>query len=407
MTAFRYKAVGADGRRVDGVMDAPDAASVLKQLRTTGHLPISAEPKTRAWRLTGLGTQFRGWRDKPRRADVTDVTRELATLLNAGIPLDSSLRVLERHAQQPKLKRVLGTVHASVQGGRRLSLALSEHDRLFDPLYVNLVKAGEASGSLAQALDRLAEHRERADSFRSNVVAALTYPAALASVAVISLFVLVAFVIPRFIPLFDDAGAPLPLLTQITFHIAGFLQHWWWAILGLTAFGIGVARLRLEQGDNRRKLDRWILTAPLAGELVQGLETVRFARTLETLLRNGLPLLLALKLTQGVQRNRQFVAAIETAVGIVRSGGRLASALAAERAFPSLALELLTIGEESGQLESMLAKTAETFETRVDQKLKRLLTLLEPALILGLGGVIALVIVSILMAMLGLNELVV
>ena len=256
-------------------------------------------------------------------------------------------------------------------------------------------------------LERLAEHRERADAFRTSVVSALTYPIALAAVALLSLFVLVTFVVPRFIPLFADAGAPLPVLTQAVFGLAGVLQGWWWALVALAAVGALGAKRWLAKSDNRQKLDRWLLTAPIVGELVQGTEAVRFARTLETLLRNGLPLLAALKLTQGVQRNRRVAAAIESAIGAVRSGGRLSPALAAAQALPSLTLELMTIGEESGQLESMLGKAAETLEMRVEQKLKRLLTLLEPVLILGLGAVIAVVIVSILMAMLGLNELVV
>jgi general secretion pathway protein F len=406
MTTFRYKAVGADGRRVDGEMDATDAASVILQLRTSGHLPISAEPKRQGLQFDGIGGRIGAWRSRVRPADITAATRELATLLNAGIPLDTSLRMLERHAHQPKLKAALASINDSVQAGRRFSTALAAHDELFDSLYINLIKSGEASGSLADVLERLADHRERADAFRASVVSALTYPVALAAVAAVSLLVLVAFVIPRFIPLFEDADAPLPLLTQAVFGIAGFLQSWWWALVALAALGASAGKRWLGRAENRVKLDRWLLTAPIAGELVQGTETVRFARTLETLLRNGLPLLAALKLTEGVQRNRRVSAALETAMNAVRSGGRLAPALAAEQALPNLAVELITIGEESGQLESMLGKTAETFETRVEQKLKRLLTLLEPALILGLGAVIALVIVSILMAMLGLNELV-
>lgn len=406
MATFRYKAVGADGRRIDGEMDAPDSASVIGQLRAAGHLPISAEPKGQALLFSGVGPSVREWRARVRPADITAVTRELATLLSAGIPLDASLRVLERHGRQPKLKTALAAIHDAVQSGRRLSASLAEHEALFDTLYINLIKSGEASGSLADVLERLADHRERTDAFRASVVSALTYPIALASVALVSLFVLVAFVIPRFIPLFADAGAPLPVLTQAVFGTANVLQRWWWALLILAAIGASAAKRWVARAENRQKLDRWLLTAPVVGELVQGTEAVRFARTLETLLRNGLPLLAALKLTQGVQRNRRVAAAIETAIGTVRSGGRLSPALAAEQALPSLTLELMTIGEESGQLESMLGKAAETFEIRVEQKLKRLLTLLEPVLILGLGAVIALVIVSILMAMLGLNELV-
>lgn len=388
-------------------MDAPDSSAVIMQLRASGHLPISAEPKGPAFRLSGLAFYVRRWRDRVRTGDITAVTRELATLLSAGVPLDSSLRVLERHAQRPQLKTALASIHDSVQAGRRLSTALTAHGALFDSLYVNLVKSGEASGSLAGVLERLADHRERADAFRATVVSALTYPVALTGVAVVSLVVLVTFVIPRFIPLFEDAGAPLPLLTQAVFGFSQFLQSWWWALAGIAALGLGFIRRWLAQPEKRLRFDSWLLAAPIFGELVQATEAVRLARTLETLLRNGLPLLSALKLARGVQRNRRVAAAIDVAIGAVRSGGRLAPALAAERALPTLAIELMTIGEESGQLESMLGKAAETFETRVEQQLKRLLTLLEPVLILGLGAVIALVIVSILMAMLGLNELVV
>jgi general secretion pathway protein F len=195
-------------------MDARDAASVILQMRTSGHVPISAEPKGQGLRVDGIGTSIQAWRNRVRPTDITAATRELATLLNAGIPLDAALRLLERHARQPKLKAALASVHAAVQAGRRLSAALAEQEALFDSLYVNLVKSGEASGSLADVLERLADHRERADAFRASVVSALTYPIALAAVAVVSLFVLVAFVIPRFIPLFEDASAPLPLLTQ-------------------------------------------------------------------------------------------------------------------------------------------------------------------------------------------------
>lgn len=407
MATFRYKAIAADGRRVDGEMDARDAATVIGQLRSSGLLPISADQRRPTIRLRGVASRVRAWRNRVRPADVTALTRELATLLNAGIPLDTGLRVLERHAQGPALKTALARIHDSVQSGRRLSASLAEHDSLFDSLYINLIKAGEASGSLADVLERLADHRERTDAFRASVVSALTYPVALAGVSVLSLLVLVAFVIPRFIPLFEDAGAPLPALTQAVFGIASFMKTAWWALLATAAVGASAAKRWLAAAQNRREFDRRLLAAPVLGELVQGTETVRFARTLGTLLRNGLPVLLALKLTQGVQRNRHVAAAIGAAADAVRSGARLSPALAAAQALPNLAIELMAIGEESGQLESMLAKTAQTFEARVEQRLKRLLTLLEPMLILGLGAVIALVIVSILTAMLGLNELVV
>jgi general secretion pathway protein F len=342
-----------------------------------------------------------------RTRDLTAVTRELATLLAAEIPLDASLRILERHAPNGPLKAVLQRVHNDVQSGKALSTALAAHEHVFGALYVNLVRAGEASGSLALVTTRIAEHREQSDEFKSNLISALTYPIALVCVSVVSLLVLMTFVIPRFIPLFADADAPLPLLTEAVFGAARLLQGYWWALVGLAIAAKFAGDRWLAVPGNRTWLDGWMLRAPVIGEVLLFAETVRFARTLGTLLGNGLALLSALKLVKDIQRNSVFEGAIERTIATVRSGGRLAEALARENVLPSLAVEVVMIGEESGQLEHVLEKAAQTFEARAARKLKRILTLLEPVLILGLGALIALVIVAILMAMLSLNELVV
>jgi len=294
-----------------------------------------------------------------------------------------------------------------VQSGKALSTALEAHGDAFDALYVKLVRAGEASGSLAQVTGRLADHREQSDAFRSSVVSALTYPAALVCVALLSIAVLMTFVIPRFIPLFSDAGETLPLLTRVVFGIAEVFRGYWWLMLLLIVAAKIAADRWLAVTANRERVDAWLLRAPLVGQAILYTATVRFTRTLETLLRNGLPLLAALTLVRELARNRVLAKAIDSAISAVRGGGRLAAALKREQVLPDLAVEFIMVGEESGQLEEMLGKAADMFEARAQQRLKRLITLLEPALILGLGAVIAVVIVSILLAMLGLNELVV
>lgn len=408
MPLFHYKAIAADGKPVAGEMEAADAQQVIAALRSTGHLPVSSEPASSRADVAELWRRLKRWRERIKRADVTSITRELATLLNAGLPLDASLKILTRQtAEGGSLRALLKRVHDDVQGGKSFSSALSTHGNVFDPFYVNLVRAGEAGGSLAEVLDRLAAHRERSDAFRATVIASLTYPAVLVGVAAISLFVLTTFVIPRFIPLFQEAGDTLPLLTAVVFAVSEQARRWWWLLVAGAISAKLAADRWLALPANRLRLDRRLLRAPVLGEVVLFAETVRFARTLETLLRNGLPLLAALELAKNVQRNAVVVGVIDAAVAGVRSGGRLAAGLASGRVLPELAVELVTIGEESGQVEEMLDKIAETFEARAQQKLKRLITLLEPALILGLGGVIAIVIVSILMAMLGLSDLVV
>jgi general secretion pathway protein F len=407
MALFHYKAIGADGKRVDGEMEAADAQSVIAQLRSTGNLPISAVPKTERHDVARLFRLARR-KDRVRPADITALTRELATLLHAGIPLDAALRILERHAPAgSRLKTILKRIHEDVRAGKSLSGALAALPDAFDSFYSSLVRAGEASGSLAVVMARLATHREQTEAFRATIVSALTYPAILLCVAFLSLFVLLTFVIPRFIPLFADAGETLPLLTEVVFGTAQALESYWW-ILVLAVIAAKLAADRwLETPANRVQLDAWLLRAPLIGEVLSHSEAVRFARTLETLLRNGLPLLAALGLVKDVQRNRIVRSMVEHAMDSIRSGGRLAKVLEREGVLPELAVELVMVGEESGQLEEMLERTAETFEMRVQQKIKRMLTLLEPVLILGLGAMIAVVIVSILTAMLSLNELVV
>ena len=407
MPTFHYKAITTDGKPLAGEMEAADAQRVIAELRSAGHLPVSAVPATARLDVTGVLRHFRRWRHRAKPKEITAITRELATLLNAGLPLDACLKILERHATEGgRLKALLKRVHDDVQGGKALSQALGAHDDAFDALYVNLVRAGEASGSLAEVMQRIATHREQTDAFRATVVSTLTYPAILVCVALISLFVLMTFVIPRFIPLFAEAGDTLPFLTTVVFGVAQGVERWWWVFVGLAIAGKLAADRWLTLPGNRLRLDRWLLRAPVVGEVLLLTETVRFARTLDALLRDGLPLLAALKLVKDIQRNAAVAGVIEKTIAEVRSGGRLAAALARDRVLPELAVALVIVGEESGHLEDMLKKAAETFEARAQQKLKRLLTLLEPALILGLGALIAVVIVSILMAMLGLSELV-
>lgn len=407
MTVYRYKAVADNGQLVRGEIEAPDANSAIKQLRAAGQLPISTHAKVSAFSTIEIGGRLRHWRDRIRSTDITAMTQELATLLEAGIPLDASLRTLERHTEQIRLKQIARDLRESVRSGESLSTGLTKHKDTFDSLYVNLVRAGEASGALDATLRRLAHHREQTERYRASLVSAVTYPAILTGVACLSLFVLMTFVIPRFIPLFADSDVPLPLLTQIVFATAEAFQLYWWIVpLALVAIFIVLTRFT-SAPDHRARLDRWVLRVPALGELVRLTETVRFARTLGTLLHNDLPLLLALRLVKDVAKNIVFGEMIEQATSHVRAGARLAPILKNQSAWPTLATELILIGEESGQLDLMLSKAADALETRAQSKLKHLLTLLEPMLILGLGSLIALIIIAILMAMLSLNELIV
>jgi general secretion pathway protein F len=406
VTVFRYKAVTLDGRVLEGEAEAEHPHRVISDLQAAGHFPISAEPKApSSWFRRPISIRV-ARRDAPKPSEITALTRELATLLRAGVSLDSALRFAQQHTHSTRLKTMLARVEREVQGGKALSAALASDGEVFDAAYLSIVHAGEASGALEAALERIAEHREQVGAFRASVVAALVYPTILAVVGVISLFVLMTFVVPRLIPLFSDAEASLPLLSRGVFAVAGFLNGYWWVFVALLFAAILFGRRWLSVENNRVRRDVWLLRAPLLGSLLVMVETVRFARTLGMLLRNGVPLLSSLKLTKGVAQNRTIAAMVERSAVAVESGSRLTSILKRERLLPELASELIAIGEEAGKIEEMLERVAEHFEAEVRQRLKYALSLIEPVLILGLGGIIALVIVAVLMAMLGLNDLV-
>jgi general secretion pathway protein F len=301
---------------------------------------------------------------------------------------------------------VIDQVQRDVQAGKAFSEALAMHRDVFDLLYLSLVRAGESGAALEAVLNRLANYREKAEAFHASLVSALTYPAILVLVAFCSLFVLMSFVVPHFIPLFGDADQALPLLTQVVFAMSRLVAGTWWlVVLALLVGKLAVDRW-LAKPANQVEFSRIVLNTPVLGSLVREAEAARFSRTLAMLMRNGIPLLTALKLAEGALRNKAMRSMITRCTAQVQAGARFSAALRDEAMLPRLALDLVAIGEESGALVEMADRVADTYESRVERSLKRLLTLLEPVLVLGLGLVIGLVIVAILMAMLGLNELI-
>jgi general secretion pathway protein F len=405
MTRFRYKAVAPGGRVVHGEIQADSRDAAVAQLRNQGHLPISADP-FHAWWSTPLPLA-RLRRDGIGRADIIALTRQLGTLLHAGLPLDGALETLARVAHSPSLQQLILDIQESVQRGMSLSEALARHPRHFDPLYVSLIHAGEAAGELPPLIDRLAGYLEQSQELRSGVQAALIYPALLCVVAVASLAAIMIFVVPQFIPLFEDAGATLPLLTQIVFGAAQFFQQAWLPI-ALVVFAVAwYVKVQLQNPAQRLRWDKAILRAPFAGGLIRDLETARFSRTLGVLLASGVPILTGIRLARNVVRNRVMAEVVEAVAASLEQGLSLTGPIRKSGVFPSLAVQLMEVGEESGQLEDMLLKTADIHDAVVRAGIKRMLVLLEPILILGLGGLIALIIMSVLLAVLGLNELVI
>lgn len=406
MPRFLYRAVSHAGDVLQGEQEAPDRDAVIAHLRGLGHLPVHATE------VIGKGSWFSTlahWRPTQRlvAADRVLFTRELATLLQAGLTLDQSLQMLEQTCGSALFRQRIGTIRRAVQEGTAFPDALASHPDVFDALYVNLIRAGEAGGVLPAITERLATYLEQLAELRSSVVTALIYPAILVVVAGLSLVALMTMVVPQFLPLFADANATLPLLTQCVFWVAEVLQTYWWLILALGAGAAwSMARL-LEDSARRIQLDELLLRVPVLGDLLRALDTARFCRTLGVLLAGGVSLLTALTLARGTIMNRALSRKLDTLTTEVGAGGRIAAALRHAGVLPVRAVQLIEVGENAGQLPQMLERTATSYDAEVQVTLKRLLTVLEPTLILGLGGIIAIIIISILVAILGLNELVI
>lgn len=401
MPKFYFKAVKFDGEAVEGELEAPDEATVVRQLQSQGLIPI--QTRTNRSLVDKLGTSRRR---RMSQKEIGVITRELATLLEAGLTLDRSLQILIDLTEEEHLVRVLSDLQERVRGGSNFSSALESQEGQFPKLYINMVRAGEASGALDQVLDRLADYLERVAELRQTITSALVYPAILLFVAGLSVILMLVFVVPQFSVLFEDMGAALPLSTRIVVAAGDLFRNYWWAMLCVIALIAVVVERWLQNPDARAKADRLILRLPLFGDLVWKMETARLCHTLSTLLKNGLPLLNALNLSKEVVSNRKIFGLLNEASDELKHGRGLAGPLVRLRALPDLALQMIRVGEESGSLDAMLAKVATIYDRETRNSVQSMLTLLEPILIVGLGVIVAGIIISILMAILGVNDLV-
>lgn len=402
MPSYHYKAVRLDGEAVEGQIEAQDEGAVIRHLQKEGLIPLSAR------RAGGLRDQiFSGRRRQNLNIkEIGAMTRELATLLEAGLTLDRSLQILIELSDEERVNRILEDLQARVRGGSTFSAALELQGGQFPRLYINMVRAGETSGALDGVLARLAEYLERTADLRDTVVSALVYPLILLVVAGLSVILLLVFVVPQFAVLFQDMGAALPLPTRIVMGVGDFFRDFWWALLILIAVIAILIEKALAKPEVRDRFDSRVLRLPLFGDLIWKLETARFCHTLSTLLKNGLTLLSALNLAKEVVGNRKLAGLMTQASEDLKHGRGLAQPFTQREILPQMALQMIRVGEESGALDAMLAKVAAIYDKETQSSVKRLLTLLEPALIIGLGVVVAGIIISIIVPILGANELV-
>ena len=404
MAVFAYKAVRQNGEVLEGEMEAADESVLLRKLQEDGLIPIKTG-LAGGGRLAGFGFGRGRAKTAVKQEQVLNFTRELATLLEAGLTLDRALQVLIELSDDEQLVQMMDSIREKVQSGGSLSDAMAAQGKTFSPLYINMIKAGEAGGVVHQVLGRLVEYLERSHELRESIRSALIYPTILLVVAGLSVAGLLVFVVPQFSQMFEDMGQALPLPTQIVVATGDLLRDYWWAILAAVLLLSALARQHFSKPEVSQRWDKRLLKWPLVGDLVAKVETARFSRTLSTLLHNGLPLLMALNLVKDVIGNSVIAEAIEDAADSLKRGKGLADPLMEQSVLPPLALQMIKVGEESGDLEPMLTKVADVFDEEVKASVKRMLTLLEPALIVGLGLIVAGIIVSILMAVLSANQL--
>jgi general secretion pathway protein F len=394
MPLYTYKALNARGEMLDGQMEAASNADVIQRLQEQGHLPVEAKLASEGggesvWKSLFKPKPFAGER-------LVQFTQQLATLLGAGQPLDRALTILLELPEDEAAKRTLTDVRDAVRGGSSLSTALERQHGTFSRLYVNMVRAGEAGGSMHETLARLADYLERARALQGRVVNALIYPAILLVMVGLSLLFLLGYVVPQFALMYESLDAELPLFTKIVLGVGLGVRDYWIVLVAIPALAAWWFDRKRRDPVFREAFDGWLLRRKFAGVLVAKIETARLARTLGTLVRNGVPLMTALGIGRNVLGNRVLAADVEMAANEVKNGVALSTALARGKRFPRLALQMIQVGEESGALDTMLVKTAETFEQETSLALDRMLAALVPIVTVVLAGMVGIVVMSVL-----------
>jgi general secretion pathway protein F len=402
MSEFLYKATTLTGQTVEGAMEGKDEETILRSLHQLGYIPIRIAPTDERGPRLRLSSLL------PKRVGVRSLltfTQELSTLISAGLPIDRSLNILGALTENQKLRETVKEVLKRVEGGNSLAEALGEYPRIFPKLYINMVKAGESGGFLEAILSRLARYLQSTKEIREYLVSVMLYPLILTIVSGVSITVLVTFVIPRFAKIFSDLGQAIPLPTQIVLSFSQFVKGYWWAGLALIAFIYFGLKIYTKNMERRWKWDRFKLRWIVIGDLIKKVEVARFARTLGTLLQSGVSILPAFTLVKEISQNQAISKSIAHVHDRLREGKGISRSMEETGVFPPLAVHMIGVGEETGRLDEMLIKVAETYEENVQTAMKRFVSLLEPLIIVIMGAVVFFIVVSILLAILSINEI--
>jgi len=404
---FEYKAIDSKGKTHAGIINAENAPAARQKLRNAKKFPVSVETVTETLSSQEPGAPaFTGFFSRVTSREIAIMTRQLATLLGAGFPLVSALDLLVPQTKSPLFKKILARIKDEIVAGQSFAQALEHYPGAFSPLYINMIRAGESSGTLEIILDRLAEINEKQVALGDRIKTTLTYPLFVSFFGAIVLILLLMFVVPSITSIFADMHQTLPLPTRLLLGISALLKAYWW-LFGFGLAGLFLA-LRVARKTRRGRLwwDRAALSLPITGTIVRKLAVARFSRTLGSLLENGVAMLPALDTVKNITDNRLISAAVQSAAQEVEKGQGLGNSLAAVEAFPSLSVQMIQVGEQSGHLEEMLAKIADIFENEVEAQLLRAISLLEPVMIILIGGLVGFIVLSVCLPIFEMSQLV-
>jgi len=396
---WHFRAVAADGRVRTGTLPADDEKRVVAELRRQGLTPlyVGSQPTTRR------GFQLPSFQPG-RRKDVLFFTQELSTLLSAGVPLDRALSITSELSTRAEFRTLVGDVLRTLKGGRSLADSLSSKPTHFPEFYVNMVRAGEASGSLAQIFERLASYEKQRDELRGYIISSMVYPALLSLVGAASIFVLLYYVVPKFGEVFAQSQMTMPTPTRLMMDLSAWVRQWGLWILGGLAALFAAARVYIGTPEGRLWWDGFLLRIPVLGDALRKSQTAQFARAMGTLVANGVPLVQSLTISRSIMTNRRMSNTLEPVAQGVKRGEGLSAPLARTGEFPPLASHLLSVGEETGRLDAMFLRAADIYDADTRTAIKRFTALFEPLIILLLGVVVGALILSMLLAITSINE---
>jgi general secretion pathway protein F len=407
MSTYSYKATDPAGKLVTGTLEAAEEKEAVASLQSMRYIPIriSLTKRNRIGPDIDLSKRVASFFQRVSTKDVVVFTQDLSTLLEAGVPVDRALAILIDVAENDRFKNVIRDVLKNVQGGSYLSNALAKYPRVFSSFYVSMVRAGEAGGVLDDVLKRLGTFLESSQDFKDYIKSAMVYPIFLVLVGGISIIILLTFVLPKFSIIFSDMRQAIPSSTKFLLGVSAALQAYWPVILGGLGLIYFFGRRYIKTPAGSLKLDHYKLHFPVVGELVKRIEVARFARTLGTLAQSGVPILQALNLVKDIIGNQEIAGTLGKVYDRVKEGEKLSRPLGEIDMFPSLAIQMITVGEETGRLGEMLLRVAENYEKVARDTVRRLVSLLEPAMILGMGVVVGFIVISMMMAIFSMNEM--